>query len=119
MQGELDQIQFLFGRNSLQTIQRYLGCKPRLRSAVHENLGLKPQAETFIEADLPFRICLTVWESPSTHALELASALTHRNDSQTHTCDSLHQFACGRLSQVITYGAMLFSIVRNSSCVTG
>jgi hypothetical protein len=50
LQGELDQIQFLFGRNSLQTIQRYLG-KHRLRSAVHENLGLKPQAETFIEVD--------------------------------------------------------------------
>ncbi|MFL6353679.1 MAG: hypothetical protein ACJ74Z_17765, partial [Bryobacteraceae bacterium] len=60
LQGELDQIQFLFGRNSLQTIQRYLGCKHRLRSAVHENLGLKPQSETFIEGDLAFRIWLTV-----------------------------------------------------------
>src|SRR3954468_1794885 len=32
--GELDQIQFLLGHVSVQTIERYLGCKQRIRSAV-------------------------------------------------------------------------------------
>lgn len=42
--GELDQIQFLLGHISVQTTERYLGCKQRLRNAVNDKLGLEPQS---------------------------------------------------------------------------
>jgi integrase len=34
--GELEQIQFLWGHVSVQSIERYLGCKQRIRSAVND-----------------------------------------------------------------------------------
>ncbi len=40
--GELEQIQFLLGHVSVQTTERYLGCKQRLRNAVNDQLGLEP-----------------------------------------------------------------------------
>ena len=39
--GELEQIQFLLGHVSVQTTERYLGCKQRLSQAVNDNLGLE------------------------------------------------------------------------------
>ena len=42
--GELEQIQFLLGHVSVQTTERYLGCKQRLRNAVNDNIGLEPTA---------------------------------------------------------------------------
>jgi len=39
--GELDQIQFLLGHASVQTTERYLGCKQKLRHAVDDNMGLE------------------------------------------------------------------------------
>ena len=39
--GELDQIQFLLGHASVQTTERYLGCKQRISQAVNDNLGLE------------------------------------------------------------------------------
>jgi site-specific recombinase XerD len=40
--GELEQIQFLLGRVSVQTTERYLGCKQRIRSAVNDRIGIGP-----------------------------------------------------------------------------
>jgi len=42
--GELDQIQFLLGHVSIQTTERYPGCKQKLRCAVNDALGLEPEA---------------------------------------------------------------------------
>ena len=39
--GELEQIQFLLAHASVQTTERYLGCKQELRHAVNDNLGLE------------------------------------------------------------------------------
>ena len=41
--GELEQIQFLLGHVSVQTTERYLGCKQRIRGAVNDNIGIEPQ----------------------------------------------------------------------------
>jgi integrase len=40
--GELDQIQFLLGHVSIQTTERYLGSRQRLRSAVNDRIGIEP-----------------------------------------------------------------------------
>jgi site-specific recombinase XerD len=40
--GELEQIQFLLGHVSVQTTERYLGCKQRIRAAVNDQIGLEP-----------------------------------------------------------------------------
>ena len=36
--GELDQIHFLLGHVSIQTAERYLGCKQKLRIAVNDEI---------------------------------------------------------------------------------
>lgn len=41
--GELEQIQFLLGHASIQTTERYLGCKQRIRSAVNDRIGIEPE----------------------------------------------------------------------------
>ena len=38
--GELEQIQFLLGHVSVQTTEKYLGCKQKLREAVNDLIGL-------------------------------------------------------------------------------
>jgi site-specific recombinase XerD len=40
--GELEQIQFLLGHVSVQTTERYIGCKQHLRIAVNDRLGIEP-----------------------------------------------------------------------------
>jgi len=40
--GELDQIQFLLGHVSIQTTERYYGCKQRLHNAVNDRLSIEP-----------------------------------------------------------------------------
>ncbi len=39
--GELEQIQFLLGHVSVQTTEKYLGCKQRLREAVNDEIGIE------------------------------------------------------------------------------
>ncbi|HEV3330828.1 MAG TPA: tyrosine-type recombinase/integrase [Bryobacteraceae bacterium] len=40
--GELEQIQFLLGHVSVETTERYLGCKQRIRGAVNDRIGIEP-----------------------------------------------------------------------------
>lgn len=40
--GELEQIQFLLGHVSVQTTEKYLGCKQRFRGAVNDRIGIEP-----------------------------------------------------------------------------
>jgi site-specific recombinase XerD len=40
--GELEQTQFLLGHISVQTTERYLGCKQRNRGAVNDHIGIDP-----------------------------------------------------------------------------
>ena len=37
-----DQIQFLLSHVSVQTTERYLGCKQRIRGAVNDHIGIEP-----------------------------------------------------------------------------
>jgi hypothetical protein len=41
--GELDQIRFLPGHVSIQTTERYLGCKQKFREAVNDQMGIEPE----------------------------------------------------------------------------
>ena len=38
----MEQIQFLLGHVSIQTTERYLGCKERIRAAVNGRIGIEP-----------------------------------------------------------------------------
>jgi site-specific recombinase XerD len=41
--GELEQIQFLLGHVSVQTTEKYLECKQKLRVAVNDRIGIEPE----------------------------------------------------------------------------
>jgi integrase len=43
--GELEQIQFLLGHVSVQTTERYLGCRQRLKNAVNDCIGIEPDGD--------------------------------------------------------------------------
>ncbi len=40
--GELEQIQFLLGHISIQTTERYFGCKQRIHRAFNDEIGIEP-----------------------------------------------------------------------------
>ena len=40
--GELEQIQFLLGHVSVQTTERYLGTKQKIKDAVNDHIGVEP-----------------------------------------------------------------------------
>ena len=42
--GELEQIQFLLGHVSVQTTERYLGSKQKIKNAVNDRIGIEPAA---------------------------------------------------------------------------
>jgi integrase len=46
--GELEQIQFLSGHVSVQTTERYLGCKQRFKNAVNDRIGIEPNSHQAI-----------------------------------------------------------------------
>ena len=41
--ARLEQIQLLLGHLSVQTTERYLGCKQKLRDAANDHIGLEPE----------------------------------------------------------------------------
>ena len=41
--GELEQIQFLLEHVSVQTTERYLGCKQNIKNAVNDRMGIEPK----------------------------------------------------------------------------
>ena len=51
--GELEQIQFLLGHVSVQTTEKYLGCKQRLNEAVNDRIGIEPCIDRLSWHDLP------------------------------------------------------------------
>ena len=44
--GELEQIQFLLGHASVQTTERYIGCKQKLREAVNDRFQVSLYDQT-------------------------------------------------------------------------
>jgi integrase len=50
--GELEQIQMLLGHVSVQTTERYLGSKQRIRFAVNDRIGIEPPLRTAQEISL-------------------------------------------------------------------
>lgn len=40
--GEIEQIQFLLGHVSVQTMERYLGSKQKIRDAVNDHIRIEP-----------------------------------------------------------------------------
>lgn len=44
--GQIEQIQYLLGHESVQTTERYIGRKQRLRNGVDDRIGLEPTDST-------------------------------------------------------------------------
>jgi hypothetical protein len=68
--GELEQIQFLLGHVSIQTTERYLGCKQRIRSAVNDRIGIEPASD-----DLPGMTKIPITEISAECSVDLRCGL--------------------------------------------
>jgi site-specific recombinase XerD len=53
--GELEQIQFLLGHVSVQTTERYLGCRQRFCNAVNYRIGLEPEPQDLLRSRIACR----------------------------------------------------------------
>ena len=62
--GELEQMQFLLGHASVQTTERYLGCKQRIRQAVNDR----------IELQLEIHACVPHYRSEGLFSTAISSA---------------------------------------------
>ena len=67
----MEQIQFLLGHVSVQTAERYLGCKQRIRSAVNDRIGIAPRRTLMLR-------------SPSAPRLVLRNLLLRGSDNVFH-----------------------------------
>ena len=48
--GDLEQIQFLLGHASVQTTERYIGCRQNLREAVNDRFRISPSNKLLTES---------------------------------------------------------------------
>ena len=55
--GELEQIRFLLGHASVQTTERYIGCKQKLQDAVNDRFGISVASEVVKPYPSPGRTC--------------------------------------------------------------
>ena len=65
--GELEQIQFLLGHASVQTTERYIGCKQKLKKAVNDRFGISVASDAAYE----------VWELAI--ARDVGNSVLYRN----------------------------------------
>jgi integrase len=78
--GELEQIQFLLGHVSVQTTERYLGCKQRFRNAVNDRIGLEPDGVSIDPTPLgDIRVVIRVGERFSDLLLFKRNGTTQAN----------------------------------------
>ena len=60
--GDLEQIQFLLGHASIETTEKYIGCKQKLRHAVNDAIGLgNPASFAKSLSQLPDRYPQVAW----------------------------------------------------------
>jgi integrase len=76
--GELEQIlQFLLGHVSVQTTERYLGCKQRFHNAVNDRIGLEPPRRDLRRSRPTVRLIVTnpVWVDLQNWLMDASSTI--------------------------------------------
>ena len=87
--GELEQIQFLLGHASVQTTERYLGCKQNLGHPVNDlfDLNMNSQQDTKREESVPATGACEVVERSCEPSIECRKG---GSEHERHICDSKH-----------------------------